>query len=374
MKKVLLSIAIVLLSISACSNNNSNDINVDVAANANSEATQIEQKQDVIEETKLEDNIETNTADNSETNLEIESKETITRQDKRASFSFDPNKKFVYTGDEQYIKEVTEAMLSEFATQFDEEQNIEIPTPYIVSIYDEDKNDIKVYGDFYIYGYTMNGMIFDCKNGGSFPGCIHLKDDGENVSFESVEVAEDGANYDESLLRICGGDNSLKKDIDNARVDDGDNLRKEYVKMYAKDNNLKVSGIKDYGWPIILFDDISDANFVYNFYDSYFEEFRQEDSLNDFAERIENLKKKYLVNDLILKIEDATMDMGCDPIIGAQDVTENMLDSMKADDMGNGNVRVTIDIGDNRLYTVNSKLNNVNGKKKIIDMEFIYSE
>lgn len=364
MKKLLLSIALVVFSISACATNTTNNTNLD--ANIIAESSQINQ----IKGTSL----DTNADSEAESISEKKFIETITRQNNRASSNFDPNKKFEYTGDEQYIKEVTDAMLSEFAIHFNEEQNIEIPTPYIVSIYDEDKNDIKVYGDFYIYGYTMNGMIFDCENGGSFPGCIHLKDDGENISIESVEVAEDGSNYDESLLRICGGDNTLKKDIDNVRVDDGDNLRIEYVKMYAKNNDLKVSGIKDYGWPVILFDDMSDANFVYNFYDAYFKEFRQEDSLNDFVERLDNLKKKYFVNDLIAKIDDATLDMGCDPLIGAQDVTEDMFDSMKVKDIGDGNVEVTIDIGDNRLYTVNVKLNTVNGKKKFIDMEFVYPE
>ena len=348
MKRVILVLTLMIALLSACANN------------------QTEAK---VETTTI---LETSTKIAETTSNKVESKtnEVITRQNKRAAFSFDPNKRFVYTGDEKYLKEVTEILIDEFAPLFDQERNIEIPTPYISQINDEDKNDIKIFGDFYIYGYEMNGMIFDCVNGGSFPGCIHLKEENGDISFVKIETAEDGANHDKSLLKICEGDESLKKDIDNERYEDGDKLRIEYVKMYAKENNLEVSGIKDYGWPVILFDDTSDARFVYNFYDSYIEEIRADNVLNDFEDRMNNLKKKYLTPELMKKLADLYDQTECDKIVGDQDATEMIMDSMKVEDKGDGNLVVSCNIDKDTKYVINVKLEMINGKKKFVDMSF----
>lgn len=359
MKKVILGLIVVLLLVSACATTKSIETNIETTAIIESSK---KLKNELIEQINP-INLQ---SDKSDLNI----KETITRQNRRASFSFDPSKKFVYTDDEKYLKEVTEAMLIEFAPLFDQENNVEIPTPYIVKIDDEDIKDIKIYGDFYIYGYNMNGMIFDCVNGGSFPGCIHLRSDFGKISYVFSEIAEDGANNDESLLKICGGDESLKKDIDNERYDDGDNLRIRYVKMYAKENNLLLSGIKDYGWPVILFDDISDARFVYNFYDSYLQELTADNSLNDFEDRMSRLKKKYLTPELQEKLSDLYDKTESDVIVGDQDATEMILDTMKVEDMGDGNLVVSCDINKDTKYVINVKLEMLNGKKKFVDMSF----
>lgn len=357
MKRIALSLITIMMLVSACATTNAVDTKTETTT--------------VLETTKENKvNKEEINTENEGSKTESNVKETITRQNRRASFNFDPSKKFEYTGEEKYLKEVTEAMLKEFGSFFDQNTNVEIPTPYIVKIDDEDIKDIKVYGDFYIYGYKMNGMIFDCVNGGSFPGCIHLRSDFGNISFVSVEVAEDGSNNAESLLKICGGDESLKKDIYTERDNDGDKLRIEYVKMYAKDNDLLVAGIKDYGWPVILFDDISDARFVYNFYDSYLQEIRADNSLNDFEDRMTNLKKKYLTPELMKKLSDLYDQTECDKIVGDQDATEMIMDTMQVEDMGDGNLIVSCNIDKDTKYVINVKLETINGKKKFVDMIF----
>ena len=349
MKKVLLVLTIVMMLFSACANT--------TAIDTNQESTAI-----------VKNNNDNNATNDSKNESII--KETITRKDRRASFNFDPTKKFVYTGNEKYLKEVTEAILTEVGSNYDTENVVQIPTPYIVKIDDEDIKDIKVYGDFFLYGYTMDGMIFDFVNGGSYPGCIHLRSDFGNISFVSFDIAEDGSNYDESLLKICGGDESLVKDINNERHNDGDNLRIEYVKMYAKDNDLLVSGIKDYGWPVILFDDTSDARFVYNFYDSYIQEIREENVLNDFEDRMARLKKKYLSADLLKKLSDLYDQTECDTIVGSQDALEMILDTLQVDDMGDGNLIVSCYIDKDVKYIIDVKLEVIDGKKIFTDMSF----
>lgn len=283
-------------------------------------------------------------------------------------FSFDPSIDFTYTGSEKYLKVVTDEMVNMAKEHFGGQGAALIPTPYVVKVDDSDKNDIKVYGDFYIYGYDMNGTIFNCKNAGSYPGCYHLQEKDGKVSFVSKEIAEDGSNNYSSLLKICGNDEDLVKTIYSVVENDKEKTRIEYVKMYANANNLRVYGIKDFGWPIILFNDDPDVEFLYNFYRSYFEEVRQEDLLNDMDVRIENLKAKYIVNDTIKKIDNISSEVGSDMIISAQDVTDEMMDTLQVADYGNGDLVVSYSAGEVTPTVINVRLGIVNGNKMITDL------
>lgn len=287
--------------------------------------------------------------------------------------SFDPSIQFVYTGTgnemDKYLKVITEDMVKDFGKYFEGQGAVEIPTPYISRTDDSDINDIKVYGNFTIDGYQMSGTVFYMKNGGSFPGCYHLKDEDGKITVVSKEIAEDGSNNWTSLVKICNGDESLAEAISNKREEgDSEKLRCDYAKMYAKANNLRLSGIKDYGWPIILMDDISDASFLYNFYNSYFEEVRQQDSLNDMFDRLENLKNKYMTEDVLNKLSDMSLVSGADMVINAQDVTEQMLDTLQVDDNGDGNLLVKMEQGAEKPTEIKVKLGIINGKKMIVDM------
>ena len=296
-------------------------------------------------------------------------KESVNHMTER-EFGFDPKVKFVYTGDDDYMKAITDDMVLLAEDMFGDQAAVEIPTPRIVKIDASDKKDIKIYGDFWIYGYQMFGTIFNTKNGGSNPGCYHLKDEDGKITVLNKEFAEDGSNNWSSLVKICGGDEDLAKQVSNRpNIIEEENLRAEYAKMYAKANNLKLSGIKDYGWPVILFGDISDAEFLYNFYSAYFYEIRQDDVLNDMVERIENLKTKYMTPELIKKMDEKTSEAGADMIINAQDVTEEMLDTLQVDDYGNGKLQMTYALGKESETRKNIKVETRNGSKVIVDMD-----
>lgn len=285
-------------------------------------------------------------------------------------FRFNTEIKFAYTGDDDYMKAITDDMVLLSEDMFGDQGAVEIPTPKIVKIDDSDKKDIKVYGDFWIYGYQMFGTIFNTKNAGSNPGCYHLKDEDGKITVISKEFAEDGSNNWSSLVKICGNDEELAKKVSNRLSQEEDEkLRADYAKMYAKANNLKLSGIKDYGWPVILFNDISDAEFLYNFYSAYFYEIRQDDVLNDMVSRIDNLKKKYMTPDLIRKMDEKSDEAGADMIINAQDVTEEMLDTLQVDDYGNGKLQMTYALGSESETRINVKVENILGKKLIVDMD-----
>ena len=277
---------------------------------------------------------------------QLEKKNIVNHMTER-EFSFDAKIPFVYNGPNDYISQITAIMVDYSKNLFGDQGAVEIPVPCIVEIDDTNKNDIKVYGDFKIYGYEMFGTIFYTKNGSSNPGCFHLKEEDGEIKFVSYEFAEDGTDNYSSLLKICNNDEELVKKIFGITEDEIVKERMYYAKMYAEENNLRLSGIKDYGWPIILFNDIDNTEFVYNFFDSYFDEIRDEDYLNDLYERIENLKSKYFSTDLINKIDELTMDVGADMVINAQDVTEQMIDTLETYDIGDGYTYVEFEVGEN---------------------------
>ena len=358
-KKLLLIINVAFLLLS-CSSKEINNESLDLSESTTK--IEIQESIDALKENNDNVLVQDDTTETKETNI----KKSVNSYDNRASFAFDTTNKFKYTGDELYLKEITEAMVKELGSHFDEEKCVEIPTPYIVRVDDVDKEDIKIFADFYIYGYTMNGMIFDCENGGSFPGCLHLKEDNGEIKFVSFDIAEDGAGYIDSLMKICDGNESLMKDIENARIEDGDNLRIEYAKMYAKENNLRLCGIKDYGWPVILFNDIDDADFVFNFYDQYFNENYIEDTLNDLEERLNSFKNKYISKKLLAEIDELSNEN--DILLGSKEINDTMLDTLKVDDMGDGNVIVQFDLDNDTTYKVNIKVETIDNKKKIINI------
>ncbi|MBR1454564.1 MAG: hypothetical protein IJ593_07990 [Lachnospiraceae bacterium] len=346
MKRTFFSLLMVAILLSACAKNNTNVvIETTEAAKADDKVSS-----ELVETTK-----------GTTTNEVIESVNHMTERE----FSFDPDNKFRYTGDDQYLKVITDEMVNIGEKNFGGQGAVVIPTPYIAKVDDSDKDDIKVYGDFYINGYTMNGTIFMFKCGGSYPGCYHLKEEDGKVVYLNQEIAEDGSRFDSSLRRICGNDESLVKAILAVKDGDFDKTRIEYVEMYAKEKGLRVSGIKDYGWPIILFNNISDAEFLYNFYSSYFSEIREEDYLNDLEERLMRLKEKYITKDALADIDKKTSEVGADMIISAQDVTDEMEDTLQVDDLGNGNLKVSFSIGDNIVTVIDVKLGEVNGNKMI---------
>ena len=289
-----------------------------------------------------------------------------------SSGNFDYKNGFRYTGDDKYIKTITEDMLLLAAEHYDAEykKTVEIPTPYIVKVDDSRKNDIKIYGDFYIYGYNVvDDVVFFNENGGSYPGCYHLKEDEDgNITVLSKEIAEDGSNNYESLLLICENDEDLCKKVFSAKTDLAQ-YRIDYVKMYAKDNNLKILAIKDYGWPVEIFDDAADSEFLYLFYKNYMNEISQENLLNDMALRLNRLKEKYMTKELIEKLDKIAEEEFYDPIINAQDVTFDMLNSIETYDQGNGSLKVQFDTGSKDLTTINVKIQKNQGKRIITSLE-----
>lgn len=127
-----------------------------------------------------------------------------------------------------------------------------IPCPVIICEEFEDKQDLKIYGDFWIFNYNLEGETLMNTSGGSYPGCIHIKDDGGKYEVTEIEIVGDGSDFDPTAKKIFGNyyEDFLKASSD---TEGREKLRAQIIANYVAANNLKITAYQDYGWdPVTL--------------------------------------------------------------------------------------------------------------------------
>ena len=134
-----------------------------------------------------------------------------------------------------------------------EKADASIPVVNIIKVDNANPDDVLVYGDFSIYNYNIVGDTLECVSGGSYPGVMHLKKDGEGYTVTSFDVVADGADFDSSARELFGDNYDAFTKVhsnDKAR----DELRKKIVSDYVKLNGLNVTQYQDYGWDPVQLD------------------------------------------------------------------------------------------------------------------------
>ena len=196
--------------------------------NGNQEAANVENESEVVQESS---EVENTTENSSEQESELPAYE--------------------YPGPELFYTVLYDYMVEELGQQYPE-TGVKIPCPIIIKEDESDKEDIKVYGNFCIYGYNLKDDILECENGGSYPGCIHLKFTEEGYEVTGMDVVADGSDFDESAKEIFGEyyDEFMKVNSDS---DSRDEIRAQIISNYVYANNLSITAFQDYGWdPVTL--------------------------------------------------------------------------------------------------------------------------
>ena len=158
---------------------------------------------------------------------------------------------YEYPGPELFYYELYTYLTDELSKDYDK-ADVSIPCPVIAYIDESDDDDIKVYGDFLIFNYSLNRDILECKSGGSYPGVVHMKKTDEGYEVSGMDVVADGSDYTPSAKKIFGdrydevtaviGDDELKEQT-----------RAQIIANYVALNDLDISAFQDYGWdPISL--------------------------------------------------------------------------------------------------------------------------
>ena len=130
------------------------------------------------------------------------------------------------------------------------EGKICIPYPFVVSTDDGDLNDIKVWGDFWVFNYNLSGDTLKTVSGGNHPGLLHLKKTGDTFEVTNFEAVEDGAGNTESAKRIFGDKYDCYQEI-SSQAEKREQERLRFTSDYVKKHNLSATMLQDFGWPAV---------------------------------------------------------------------------------------------------------------------------
>ena len=125
-----------------------------------------------------------------------------------------------------------------------------IPSPFIVNTDDSNKDDVLVWGDFWVFNYDIVGDTLKTVSGGDHPGLMHLKKTDKGFEVAGFDAVEDGAGNMESAKRIFGDSFDAFGEL-NSNQEKREDVRLHFIADYVKKHNLPVKMVQDYGWPAV---------------------------------------------------------------------------------------------------------------------------
>ncbi len=123
-----------------------------------------------------------------------------------------------------------------------------IPYPNIVKIDETNADDIRVWGDFWVYLYDLSGDTLKVVSGGRHPGLMHVKKTDNTFEVTNFDAVEDGSNNLESAKAIFGENYDAFHAISSNDVRCEENLLNTTAE-YVKKHGIKATLRQDYGWP-----------------------------------------------------------------------------------------------------------------------------
>lgn len=125
-----------------------------------------------------------------------------------------------------------------------------IPSPFIISSDEGNKDDVLVWGDFWVFNYDISGDTLKTVSGGNHPGLMHLKKTDKGFEVTGFDAVEDGADNMESAKRIFGDNFDAFWEL-NSNQEKREDVRLHFIADYVKKHNLPVKMVQDYGWPAV---------------------------------------------------------------------------------------------------------------------------
>lgn len=126
---------------------------------------------------------------------------------------------------------------------------VTIPCPLIVYEDDSSASEVLLYGDFWVYNYSLNanGTTLMTVSGGSHPGLMHIAKTDSGYSVTDFDAVGDGSDFEPTAKRIFGNhyDDLIKISSDK---DAAEATRAQIIANYAAANDLPITGYQDYGW------------------------------------------------------------------------------------------------------------------------------
>ena len=125
-----------------------------------------------------------------------------------------------------------------------------IPYCLIAGTEEENPDDIRIWGDFWVENYNQAGDTLKSVSGGSHPGCMHVKKTDEGFEVFQFDAVGDGSDFNPTAKAIFGD----RYDAFMALHSDDDarkTARAKSILDYAEANGLDISFYQDFGWPAV---------------------------------------------------------------------------------------------------------------------------
>ncbi len=125
-----------------------------------------------------------------------------------------------------------------------------IPQQIVVATDESNDQDIKVWGDFWVFNYNTAGDTLKTASGGSHPGLIHLRKVDNGYEVTSFDAVGDGSQFEPTAKKIFGDkyDAFMKMHSNDKEREQN---RAQGIAQYVKANDLKVTMYQDEGWPAV---------------------------------------------------------------------------------------------------------------------------
>lgn len=125
-----------------------------------------------------------------------------------------------------------------------------IPQRLVVAVDESDSTDIRVWGDFWVFNYTVSGDTLKTTSGGNHPGLMHVSKTATGFEVTAFDAVGDGSSYDPTARRIFGEHYEAF-----AKVQSDDKLREQdraaAIAEWVKQRQIPVTMYQDFGWPAV---------------------------------------------------------------------------------------------------------------------------
>ena len=139
---------------------------------------------------------------------------------------------------------VTDYLVSELGARYLQGQ---LCVPSLMFVSEEEE---RVWGDFWIFWYNIEGDTLMTVSGGNHSGCMTLVRQGDAYTVSAFEQTTDGAGFEASAKRIFGPHYELFSEM-HANHEVSEAVRREQLADYVRLHKFAVHYYKDYGWPAI---------------------------------------------------------------------------------------------------------------------------
>ena len=159
---------------------------------------------------------------------------------------------YTYAGDDPVLAAVIGCMLDMDSGITPAEGGVLIPTPIILKTdMNAEETEATVYGNFWLFTYVQNGKMLERTACGEFPGVMKLEKKDGAWTVVSLELADEGEAYWESIQKLTNGDEELAEQyrLTTGATEDSflPQFQRAAVVNYVQENSLDIEAYQEPG-------------------------------------------------------------------------------------------------------------------------------